>query len=178
VSETRDRLWLRENVPCRSAWVQGVVEQSVLVDVEPLVPAPVAPKLPVDKTFRVYDQDQPMLLPPDLRDWLASGHPARMMTEGERAQERPQRGRRPHPGEQPTHRAVPQQRHAIERVSAGDHPRDQAQDLQVGVAATRLVDLDVGRDELLTPGSLGQLQDRRKAGARNEFGSSNMAVTS
>jgi transposase len=57
----------------------AVVEQSVLVDVEPLVLAPVAPKLPVDKTFRVYDQDQPMLLPPDLRDWLASGHPARMI---------------------------------------------------------------------------------------------------
>jgi len=31
----------------------------------------------VDKTFRRYDQDQPMLLAPDLRDWLGAGHPAR-----------------------------------------------------------------------------------------------------
>jgi len=33
--------------------------------------------MPVDKTFRRYDQDQPMLLAPDLRDWLPAGHPAR-----------------------------------------------------------------------------------------------------
>jgi transposase len=52
------------------------VEQSVLVDVEAVTPAP---RAPVNKTFRVYDQDQPMLLPPDLRDWLATDHPARMV---------------------------------------------------------------------------------------------------
>lgn len=34
-------------------------------------------KRPVDKTFRRYLQDQPMLLPPDLRDWVAADHPAR-----------------------------------------------------------------------------------------------------
>src|SRR5680860_90052 len=51
-------------------------EQCVLVDVEPVV---AAPKAPVDKTFRRYDQDQPLLLPPDLRDWLPAEHPARMV---------------------------------------------------------------------------------------------------
>ncbi len=38
------------------------------------------------------------------------------MAEGEAAEERPERGRRPHPGEQPAHRAVPQQRHVIDGV--------------------------------------------------------------
>lgn len=28
------------------------------------------PRFAVGKTFRCYDQDQPMLLAPDLRDWL------------------------------------------------------------------------------------------------------------
>jgi transposase len=59
--------------------VASGVEQSVLVDVEPLPAGRVGPKAPVDKTFRVYDQDQPMLLPPDLRDWLPVDHSARMV---------------------------------------------------------------------------------------------------
>ena len=54
-----------------------VPQQSVLIDVEPLSADPVQAKTPVDKTFRRYDQDQPMLLAPDLRDWLGAGHPAR-----------------------------------------------------------------------------------------------------
>ena len=53
-----------------------VAEQSVLMDVEAVA---AAPKAPVDKTFRSYVQDQPMLLPPDLRDWLPVDHPARMV---------------------------------------------------------------------------------------------------
>jgi hypothetical protein len=53
-------------------------EQSVLADAESLTTGP-PPKVPVNKTFRMYDQDQPMLLPPDLRDWLAVEHPARMV---------------------------------------------------------------------------------------------------
>ena len=56
---------------------RGVPQQSVLMDVEPVVAGPVQAKVPVDKTFRRYDQDQPMLLAPDLRDWLGAGHPAR-----------------------------------------------------------------------------------------------------
>lgn len=52
-------------------------EQSVLVDVEPGGEGSGRPKRSVDKTFRRYDQDQPMLLAPDLRDWLPVDHPAR-----------------------------------------------------------------------------------------------------
>src|SRR5450756_2827308 len=47
------------------------------MDVEPVAAGSGQAKLPVDKTFRRYDQDQPMLLAPDLRDWLAADHPAR-----------------------------------------------------------------------------------------------------
>jgi len=56
----------------------------------------------------------------------------------------------------------------IDRNSAGIHPSDQARDLQMRVAATRLVDLDEVGDEPLKPRSLGQLKDRREARARHE----------
>lgn len=52
-------------------------EQSVLIDVEPGCEGSARAKRLVDKTFRRYDQDQPMLLAPDLRDWLPADHPAR-----------------------------------------------------------------------------------------------------
>ena len=56
-------------------------EQSVLIDVE-AVPAGTARVKPaVEKTFRRYDQDQPMLLPPDIRDWLPADHPARWVND-------------------------------------------------------------------------------------------------
>jgi hypothetical protein len=51
--------------------------QSVLMNVEAASVGSLPAKPPVDKTFRRYDQDQPMLLAPDLRDWLAADHPAR-----------------------------------------------------------------------------------------------------
>jgi len=35
----------------------------------------------VDKTFRKYDQDQPMLLAPDIRDWVGPSHPARWVND-------------------------------------------------------------------------------------------------
>ena len=54
-----------------------VAEVLVLVDVDEASAGPRRPKRPVDKTFRTYDQDQPMLLAPDIRDWLAAEHPAR-----------------------------------------------------------------------------------------------------
>ena len=60
---------------------QRVAGQSVLMDVDAASAGPVRPKLPVDKTFRRYDQDQPMLLAPDLRDWVAEGHPARWVND-------------------------------------------------------------------------------------------------
>ena len=55
----------------------AIAEQSVLIDVEPGSEGSARRKRPVDKTFRGYDQDQPMLLAPDLRDWLPADHPAR-----------------------------------------------------------------------------------------------------
>jgi len=55
----------------------GDAEQSVLIDVDPAVAGVTRPKRPVDKTFRGYDQGQPMLLAPDVRDWVPAGDPAR-----------------------------------------------------------------------------------------------------
>jgi len=42
---------------------------------------PDASRPPVDKTFRVYDQDQAFLMPPSLRDWLPEGHLGRFVSE-------------------------------------------------------------------------------------------------
>ena len=56
-------------------------EQSVLIDVEAVPAGTARVKPPVDKTFRRYDQDQPMLLPPDIRDWLPADHPARWVND-------------------------------------------------------------------------------------------------
>jgi len=41
----------------------------------------VAPKAPVDKTFRVFDPGQGLLLPPSLDDWLPAEHLARFIAE-------------------------------------------------------------------------------------------------
>ena len=44
-----------------------------LFETDPAEPVPPRARgdVPVDKTFRVYDQDQSFLMPPSLRDWLA-----------------------------------------------------------------------------------------------------------
>ena len=55
----------------------AVAEQSGLIDVEPGFEGVARPKRTVDKTFRSYGQDQPMLLAPDLRDWIPADHLAR-----------------------------------------------------------------------------------------------------
>ena len=47
------------------------------MDVEAAAEGSARARSSVDKTFRRYDQDQPMLLAPDLRDWLPLDHPAR-----------------------------------------------------------------------------------------------------
>jgi hypothetical protein len=41
----------------------------------------VAPKPPVDKTFRAFDPGQGLLLPPSLDDWLPAEHLARLIAE-------------------------------------------------------------------------------------------------
>ena len=56
---------------------QRVAEHVVLMDVDEASVGPRRPKRPVETTFRTYDQDQPMLLAPDIRHWLAAGLPAR-----------------------------------------------------------------------------------------------------
>ena len=53
------------------------VGQSGLIDVEPGAEGVARPKRTIDKTFRSYDQDQAMLLAPDVRDWIPAGDPAR-----------------------------------------------------------------------------------------------------
>jgi hypothetical protein len=40
-----------------------------------------APKVPVDKTFRPFNPDQVLLLPPSLDDWLPAEHLARFVAE-------------------------------------------------------------------------------------------------
>ena len=55
----------------------AVAEQSGLIGVEPGCEGVTRPKRTVDKTFRSYDQDQSMLLAPDVRDWIPADDPAR-----------------------------------------------------------------------------------------------------
>jgi transposase len=43
--------------------------------------APAAPKAPVDKTFRPFDPEQELLLPPSLDDWLPADHLARFVAD-------------------------------------------------------------------------------------------------
>jgi transposase len=45
------------------------------------VELPAVPKVPVDKTFRSFDPDQVLLLPPSLDDWLPAEHLARFVAE-------------------------------------------------------------------------------------------------
>ncbi len=45
------------------------------------VELPQALKLPVVKTFRPFDPDQVLLLPPSLDDWLPAEHLARFVAE-------------------------------------------------------------------------------------------------
>lgn len=44
-------------------------------------PDSLAPKLPVDKTFRAFAPDQGLLLPPSLDDWLPADHLARFIAD-------------------------------------------------------------------------------------------------
>ncbi len=81
------------------------------------------------------------------------------MPEGE-GQERPQRRRRPGAGEQPAHRAVPLQRHVLEAVRAGDHPRDQDTDQLRERADAQTEDLR-GRLQELCERADAQTQDLR-----------------
>jgi len=52
-----------------------------LFDAGPALEVPAGPRAPVGKTFRSYDPNQVLLLPPSLDDWLPEGHPARFVSE-------------------------------------------------------------------------------------------------
>jgi len=65
---------------------------------------------------------------------------------------------------------VPQQAHIVDRVGPGDHARDQRQDLQDRVPATRLVDPNMLGDQVMQTSPLGEFQHRRQTRARHEVG--------
>ncbi len=54
-----------------------------LFEIDPAEPVPPRARgdVLVDKTFRVYDQDQSFLMPPSLRDWLPTDHLAHFVSE-------------------------------------------------------------------------------------------------
>ncbi len=65
--------------------MESMTAQDPLFDTEP-EPTPRRPssspgEVGVDKTFRVYDQDQSFLMPPSLRDWLPDDHVALFVSE-------------------------------------------------------------------------------------------------
>ena len=111
-------------------------------------------------------------LPDDERSCPANWpmrHRADDVAEGERRQERPQRRGRVGPSEDPLHSAVPQQRHVLDTVRAGDQARDQGGDLQPSVRAL------VGRHtqmlvrQVPQPRGLGQREHRNQATGRHEI---------
>lgn len=97
------------------------------------------------------------------QDTGADGVQLADVAEGVGAQVGAQRGRRPRPGEQLVHPAVPDDLHVLEAVRAGDHARDQRSDLEVCVGAGRAGHGDVLGDQVCQPGFLGQRHDRDQA---------------
>ena len=62
----------------------GDLDADGLFEVDPserVEPHSGAPKTPVDKTFRIFDPEQGLLLPPSLDDWLPAEHVARFIAE-------------------------------------------------------------------------------------------------
>ena len=90
------------------------------------------------------------------------------MAEGKTAKESAQRRRRPHPAEQPAHRAVPQQVHIVDAVRPGDHPGDQRRHLQMRVHPTRLAQRQRLPGQPGQPARLGQLDHRHQPGTRHQ----------
>jgi len=65
--------------------MDSMVGEDQLFETPPAVSRPSLPDpgadVPVDKTFRCYDQDQSFLMPPSLRDWLPEDHLALFVSE-------------------------------------------------------------------------------------------------
>ena len=92
------------------------------------------------------------------------------VAEGEGPQERPEGRRSPSSLEQPAHRAGPQQRHVLDAVGAGDHPRDQMRTFSFAIIdARQLLEVNMLADQRLQTSSLGELQHRRQPGARHQI---------
>jgi transposase len=60
--------------------ISGVAEDEGLFAVEPAAVRP-GGRAPVVKTFRRFEPDQVLLMPPSLADWLPQGHLARFVAE-------------------------------------------------------------------------------------------------
>jgi hypothetical protein len=95
--------------------------------------------------------------------------------EGERTQERAERRGRVRPGEDPAHPAVPQQRHVIDAVRAGDHPGHQRGDLQPSVRALVRGHAQVLISQVAQPRPIGQRRTGTSPADDTRFGSSNTA---
>jgi hypothetical protein len=91
------------------------------------------------------------------------------MSEPELPQERAQRRRRIHTGKQPPHPAVPQQRHVLDAVRPGEHPRHQGSHLRPGVRAPigRHAQMLVG--QAAQPHPLNQREHRDQPRRRHEI---------
>jgi transposase len=63
--------------------VSAVVAEGQLFGTDSMAvgPPPSPERVPVDKTFRRYDPDRSLLMPPSLRDWLPEGHLAHFVSE-------------------------------------------------------------------------------------------------
>ena len=90
------------------------------------------------------------------------------MAEGDRAQERPKRGRGVRPGEDPAHPTVSQQRHVIDRVRTRDHPGDQRCHLQPRVRALVRGDREVLISQVPQSRGVGQREHRDQPTGRHE----------
>jgi len=87
---------------------------------------------------------------------------------GERAQERAQRRRRPHPHEQAAHRTVPQQVHVIDRVGSGHHAGDQRGHFRAGPATRTTGHCQVITRQLTQRGAVRQSHRRHQASGRHQ----------
>ena len=65
-------------LPLIARIISGVAEDEGLFAVEPAAARP-AGRAPVVKTFRRFEPDQVLLMPPSLADWLPQGHLARFV---------------------------------------------------------------------------------------------------
>ena len=91
------------------------------------------------------------------------------MSEGERPQERTQRGGRVGPVEDPTQRPVPQQCHVVDAVGAGDHAGDQGGHLPTGVGALVRRNTQMPIRQHRQPGQRRQPHRRNQARRRHQI---------